>query len=58
MFHRAAPGAPVRPRKIISHTVKYFGRVADQHDQSATKMAALWSPVGCNAIVGRKKVPF
>ena len=26
VFTRAAPGAPVRPRKMISCTLKYFGR--------------------------------
>ena len=29
VFTRAAPGAPVRPRKNISHTLKYFGRTLE-----------------------------
>ena len=29
VFGRAASGAPVRPRRIISRTLKYFGRILE-----------------------------
>ena len=49
VFTRAAPGAPARPRKIIRHTLKYFGRMCDQNGPTLEP----WEVLTCVVILER-----
>ena len=52
VFTRAVPGAPVRPRKNISCTLKYFDRMCDQNGRTLepcmlTGQFLLWNEKCC-----------